>query len=339
MFGQRAHAAAQLHRDRDGVEDRLDRRAVHRPALGRAVQVDHVQPLEAGRDPGPGLVGRVVVEHGRGGEVAVHHAHALAVLQVDGGIEDHGRHSRMLASSRSAGGLRLLRVELHAGHIAPHHGGGKASRRGRSRPRRRRRRLGKMAKEWVKYMCGAPAQAAEQRRRQRARPAHSSPCAAPCSADRRARCGARRPRSSRDPASRRTPARASASSCMPTQMPRNGAPRRLHRLGHRLDHAGRGPRSALMQAAKAPTPGSTTRSARAIRSRIVGRDDLAAPRKAGGGLLQRLLGRAQVARPVIDQGDALHGGVLPRARPWWRGRVRGSWGRARRPSAARGPAP
>ena len=37
------------------------------------------------------------VEHGSRGEIAMHDPDALAVLQVDGGIEDHGRHSRKRA--------------------------------------------------------------------------------------------------------------------------------------------------------------------------------------------------------------------------------------------------
>ena len=37
------------------------------------------------------------VEHRGRSQIAMHHAHARAVLQVDGGVEDHGRHSRKRA--------------------------------------------------------------------------------------------------------------------------------------------------------------------------------------------------------------------------------------------------
>ncbi len=42
-----ADAAAELDGNVHRVEDRLDRGAVHRLALERAVEIDHVQPLEA----------------------------------------------------------------------------------------------------------------------------------------------------------------------------------------------------------------------------------------------------------------------------------------------------
>ena len=45
------------------------------------------------------LRGRVGVEHRRLRHVAAHQAHAFAVLEVDGGKEDHGRHLRKLAIS------------------------------------------------------------------------------------------------------------------------------------------------------------------------------------------------------------------------------------------------
>ena len=42
-----ADAAAELHRHMDRGEDRLDRGRVHRLAGEGAVEVDHVQPVEA----------------------------------------------------------------------------------------------------------------------------------------------------------------------------------------------------------------------------------------------------------------------------------------------------
>ena len=45
------------------------------------------------------LRGRIVVEHGRLIHVALDEADAAAVLEVDGGKQDHGRHLRKLAMS------------------------------------------------------------------------------------------------------------------------------------------------------------------------------------------------------------------------------------------------
>jgi hypothetical protein len=80
-----------LRRDLDRGQDRFDRAAVDRPALEGAVQVHDMQPGEAGSGEGAGLGRRVVVEHGRARHVAAQQAHGLAVLQIDGGVEDHGR--------------------------------------------------------------------------------------------------------------------------------------------------------------------------------------------------------------------------------------------------------
>ena len=41
--------------------------------------------------------GRVEIEHGRACHVALLQAHALAVLEIDGGKKDHGFHFRKLA--------------------------------------------------------------------------------------------------------------------------------------------------------------------------------------------------------------------------------------------------
>ena len=88
-----ADAAAELHRDVDRGEDRLDRRAVLRAAGEGAVEIDHMQPLEAGVGEGAGLGGRVGAEHGGARHLAALEAHALAVLQVDGREQDHGEAS------------------------------------------------------------------------------------------------------------------------------------------------------------------------------------------------------------------------------------------------------
>ena len=56
-----------------------------------------MQPFEALRFKAQRLCGGVVVEYGGLIHVAQLQAHALAVLQVDGGKQDHGRHLRKLA--------------------------------------------------------------------------------------------------------------------------------------------------------------------------------------------------------------------------------------------------
>jgi len=84
-----ADAAAQLRRDVHRLEDRLDGRRVHRSALEGAVEIDQVQPLEAGFGKADRLGRRVVVEHRGAVHLAAQQAHGLAVLQVDGGKQDH----------------------------------------------------------------------------------------------------------------------------------------------------------------------------------------------------------------------------------------------------------
>jgi hypothetical protein len=63
-------------------------------ALKGAVKIDHVQILETLRGKGLRLRRRIEVEHGRAGHIALFEANALAVLQVDGGKQDHPTHSR-----------------------------------------------------------------------------------------------------------------------------------------------------------------------------------------------------------------------------------------------------
>ena len=58
----------------------------------RAVEIDDVEIFEPLLRKGSRLRGGVEVEHGRACHVALFEAHALAVLQVDGGKEDHGFH-------------------------------------------------------------------------------------------------------------------------------------------------------------------------------------------------------------------------------------------------------
>ncbi len=58
-----------------------------------------MQALEAGFGKGAGLGRRIAAEGGRLAHVALDEAHAFAVLEVDGGKQDHGAHSRKLAIS------------------------------------------------------------------------------------------------------------------------------------------------------------------------------------------------------------------------------------------------
>ena len=73
---------------------------------------------------GHGLGGRVGVVDRRLVHVAELQAHALAVLEVDGGEQDHGFHLRKLADQGQAQRLALFRVELGAGLVAAGDGGG-----------------------------------------------------------------------------------------------------------------------------------------------------------------------------------------------------------------------
>ena len=87
-----ANAAAELHRHRDRLQHRLDGLRIHRLAGKGAVEIDDVQIFEALLGEGPRLRGGIEVEHGRARHVALFEAHALAVLEVDGGKENHGFH-------------------------------------------------------------------------------------------------------------------------------------------------------------------------------------------------------------------------------------------------------
>ncbi len=94
-----------------------------------------------------------------------------------------------------------------------------------------------------------------------------------------------------------------AISCMPTQMPKNG--RALTRTASVI--ASSMPSSASRprrQSAKAPTPGSTMRSARNTDFGIARHHDLLRILHAPRGALERLRGRVQIAGAVIDDGNA-----------------------------------
>ena len=99
--GHVADAAAELDRDVDGVENRRDRAVVDRPAREGAVEIDDVEPGEAGRREGPRLCRRILGEDRGARHVSLHEPDAGAALQVDGGEQDHaagsgGRSDRSL---------------------------------------------------------------------------------------------------------------------------------------------------------------------------------------------------------------------------------------------------
>ena len=92
---------AELDRQVDGRQDRLNGGGVDRAALEGAVEVDDVQPFEALRRKGRGLRGRVAVEDRGAVHGALLEADATAVLQVDRGKEDHGAQLRKFVMSFS----------------------------------------------------------------------------------------------------------------------------------------------------------------------------------------------------------------------------------------------
>ena len=96
---------------------------------------------------------------------------------------------------------------------------------------------------------------------------------------------------------------------MPTQMPRNGPPVAAHRLVERLDHAGHRvePAPAVREGADA---GQHHAVGAAHRVGIAGDQDRLVVAGLARRALERLGGRVQIARPVIDDGDA-----SPRALP------------------------
>ena len=92
-----------------------------------------------------------------------------------------------------------------------------------------------------------------------------------------------------------------ASNCMPTQMPRNGAPRLQHFFAQRLDHAGHGgkARACNRQRRRRRAARCARRRARSAGSAVV---TISMPVPLGGAR-QRLRRRGEIAGAIIDQGD------------------------------------
>ena len=82
-----ADAASKLHRVLRRLEDGVHRVAVAAFTGEGAVEVDHMQPLEALVLEGARLRARIVAEDGGLVHVAELQAHALSGLEVDGGVE------------------------------------------------------------------------------------------------------------------------------------------------------------------------------------------------------------------------------------------------------------
>ena len=98
-------------------------------------------------------------------------------------------------------------------------------------------------------------------------------------------------------------------------------------------------RSAVMQAANAPTPGSTMASAFAITSGSSVTTTPGAMRERRGGLGEPFLRRAQIARSIVDECNRGHGALVLTAPPLSTARGRLSSGRSPPLRAARAPTP
>src|ERR1700722_2981911 len=96
-----ANSAAELQLNREPGENVSNGIGVHWLASERPVEIDDVKIVEPLRDERSCLSSGVRVERCRSRHIALDEANALAVLEIDGGKEDHGRHLRKLAISLS----------------------------------------------------------------------------------------------------------------------------------------------------------------------------------------------------------------------------------------------
>jgi hypothetical protein len=101
-----ANAAAELQGNRRRFDDALDRGNIDRLAGKGTVEIDHVEIFEAQRLEGLRLRRRIAVKHRRARHVALLEPHACAVLEVDGGKEDHDD-ARSTSSASAASRARL----------------------------------------------------------------------------------------------------------------------------------------------------------------------------------------------------------------------------------------
>ena len=99
----RAHAAAELHRNRKGRGDRLNHPIVGRFATAGAIEIHKVQAAGPLALPLQGLGHRVIAEAGHLVVIALVQAHALAPQQINGGNDLHGGGSRVAGAILAAG--------------------------------------------------------------------------------------------------------------------------------------------------------------------------------------------------------------------------------------------
>src|SRR5207244_1471952 len=86
-----ANAAAELDGNGHRFANALDRGGIDRLARKGTVEIDHVKILEPLCLEGFGLRGRIEMKHCCARHVALLEPHAYAVLEVDGGKQDHVR--------------------------------------------------------------------------------------------------------------------------------------------------------------------------------------------------------------------------------------------------------
>ena len=96
-----ADAAAQLHGDIKGRQNAGHGGGVHRLSFEGAIKINQVNPFTAGVPERLRLRRRVVGKHRRLVHVALIQAHAIAVLEVDGGKKDHAGHAPFIIPRRS----------------------------------------------------------------------------------------------------------------------------------------------------------------------------------------------------------------------------------------------
>ena len=84
-----------------GLDYRFHRSPVFSPARERAIEIDHMEELRTGLGKQHGLGGGVIAIDGGPVHIAFSEAHHLPCLEVDGGKDDHGHHSRKRARSCS----------------------------------------------------------------------------------------------------------------------------------------------------------------------------------------------------------------------------------------------